>query len=225
MPFDAFRVSQAGETSKLETNTASFQGGAQELGASAADMLWHADNMLANMTKEMKGQLNAKELKIAHLAMERELEASIPDNFKRQYEDAKEFGGWKKAADLITANILSTVHNFVNDYYSSRGRAKTIVDTADNVSWSGYVSKSDVSSALSKLYPDITAGDIAVAQEKWANPGASDERLAEVRRVAEAEDAEVSQKAEEENYLARGVEALTGGRQRDIDEQTRDATR
>jgi len=180
MPFDAFEVTPSAEGSNLEMKTGSFTDKENKLGEKVSQTLNDADKMLANMTKEMKSDLSADELKVAHLAMEQELENSIPSNFAKLYDSTET---WADTADLVTAHILSTVNDFVNSYLSG-GRSKHIAETIDDASWFGGMDASDVPSVFKKL--GLTKGDAAVAQAKWNEPNISDDRLASIRREADA---------------------------------------
>jgi hypothetical protein len=54
--------------------------------------LKRAQDELDRMSDYMETKLNKNELRVANLAIERELEKNIPDRFKEQYEQTKDWG-------------------------------------------------------------------------------------------------------------------------------------
>ena len=120
--------------------------------------------------------------------MEQELEDSIPAGFATAYERAG--SSWQLAANLVTAEILSTVQDYVNDYLAG-GRPKEIEQKVDKYSWFGGMGADDLPTVFDRL--GLDKGDIAVAQAKWKNPDATEQELAQIRR-----------KADEGNFLEQG---------------------
>ena len=192
MGFDAFKTSAEAGSSKLEMKAESFTDGENQLGESVSAVLDSANNILGNMTEEMKNALTGAELKAAHLAMEQELEDSIPAGFATAYERAG--SSWQLAANLVTAEILSTVQDYVNDYLAG-GRPKEIEQKVDKYSWFGGMGADDLPTVFERL--GLDRGDIAVAQAKWKKPNSTEQELAQIRR-----------KAEEGNLLEQGWVAI-----------------
>lgn len=160
MAFEAFNVvptGAEGETKlKVNKNAFAVEG---ELGDAVDKALDEVQKRLDFMQKKMKKDLNTAELKIANLAIEEELESSIPPSFRDAYDQEE---SWSEAARLIAGNILVNVNHYigevVNDDLTGTGklmgadasRLRRVIDVVDAESWTDDVSKEE-------------AGDIYVA--------------------------------------------------------------
>jgi len=169
---EAFNVVPKGQETKLQVNTNAFKE-ENEIGKKAAEALAEIQGRLDFMQKHLKKDLNVSELKVANLAIEQELEDSIPPNFKKAYEAA---GSWSEAARLITGNILTNVNHFIgekvrNDFSGTgdimgAGRLQKVIDVVDSESWTDSVSKSeagDIYTALEKSRGRTPARDAVIA--------------------------------------------------------------
>ncbi|MFH0837656.1 MAG: hypothetical protein V1880_00100 [Patescibacteria group bacterium] len=161
MPFEeAFNVVPKGKETKLEVNVNAFKSG-NEFAETAKARLEEIQSRLDFMQKHLKKDLNTAELRMANLAIEKELEDSIPDSFSKEYFDANT--SWPEAAALIAGKILTNVNHFIGEKVSNdltgtgdlqvKSRLRKVVDIVDSESWTGDVSKSE-------------AGDIYTALEK-----------------------------------------------------------
>lgn len=162
---EAFNVVPEGEGSKMEVNTNAFKDG-NELGAEAQTKLTDLQKKLDDMQETMKKDLNADELRVANMAIERELEASIPDQFRTEYESAQD---WERAANAIQYHILSAVNTFM--YV----RLQQIIKTVDDESWTGSVSKDEVASIIRDLDPTLTPDEVLAFQDRYSAPSALEE--------------------------------------------------
>lgn len=186
MPFqEAIQATEEAEGSKLEMNVKAFTDEENNLGESVQDVLIKAQDQLDQMHEYMETELNKDELRVANLAIERELEKSIPNRFKSAYEQA---GTWPEAADLITEHILSNIQDF------AASRLKKIVEIVDDESWIGSPSKDEVEDILKDIDPNISKGDIAALQAKYQNPYLTDNELAIIR---EQSDVTIAQKTKD----------------------------
>jgi len=173
MPFqEALQTTETTEGSKLEVNMDAFTDSENKLGETAQDVLTQAQDMLKQMHKTMESDLNEGELRAANLAIERELENSIPNRFKQAYEKAE---SWGEAADLITEHLLSNIQDFVAN------RLNQVVETVDDESWIGSPSKDEVGDILEDIDSNISRGEKVALQAKYQNPYISDSELAMIR--------------------------------------------
>jgi len=115
----------------------------------AQNVLTEIQRRLDFMQKNLKKDLNTAELKVANLAIEEELEESIPSSFRKAYEETE---SWDEAAKLISKNILTNVNKFIgeavkNDMRTGKldknSRLAKVIDIVDAESWTGSVSKSE----------------------------------------------------------------------------------
>ena len=107
---EAFKVVTNDQESKLEVNTDALSAGKDLEGGvrAKADQL---QKQLDSMQDRLKADLGTGELKAAWKAIESELEASIPDNFKGRYESAD----WPTRATMIQTEILDEVGQFMQN--------------------------------------------------------------------------------------------------------------
>lgn len=154
MPFDAFKAS--GDSIKIETESFKNKG---EIGKPATEQLKVVQAELNKITARMKGDLNKQELKLATLAVERELEDSVPDNFKMYYDRAET---WNDAAELITGDVLSTVQDFIVS------GLEDVISVVDEESWTDNLNKGEVEDVLKDLDPTITQGEIDEIYATWS---------------------------------------------------------
>ena len=167
------------------------------MGKSVKDMVEAINKHLEAMTEQMGIKLEEKqELKMALLVIERDLENSIPPNFKNAYENT---GDWRDAAELVTAHILSGPQKYLTEYYAQTPALQKVIKTVDAETWTATLDEGEREDVLRDIDPNISEADIAVVQAKWNNPDISEEQVAAIRR----------QKGEG-SYLARGLLAITG---------------
>lgn len=157
MPFDAFKSSN----DSIQVKTESFKDKG-ELGGTAESELNKVQEELNRIMDKMKDPLNKKELKLATLAVERELEGGIPDDFRYYYEKTDD---WSEATKLITGDILGTVQDFVTN------RLATVIDVVDAESWTDNLDKGEVGDVLKTLDPTITKSEIEKLYARWNGKG------------------------------------------------------
>jgi len=148
---EALQVRETGESSKLEINANAFTNEENELSESAKFTLKRAQDELDSMSDYMETKLNKEELRVANLAIERELEKSIPERFKEDYRNAE---NWPEAVNLITEHVLKNIQDFISS------RMKKVVETVDDESWTSSLSKGEVEDILKDIDPDITDDQI-----------------------------------------------------------------
>lgn len=133
---------------------------------------------LNEMQKRAKDRwnMNSDEFRLAVLAMENELDLSVPDNFREAYKQAK---SPEEAAQIITRDILKKVHDFttatMREVVSREGitrripvgpsRAEYLAEQAANLSIAS-VSKEDAVAYLRGIDPNITDAEV---NQIWAN--------------------------------------------------------
>ncbi len=164
MPFDAFKASAdsvtvSTEAFKKEGDHAPVQG---ELNKVQAEL---------NKIKGLMSPLDKKEAKLANLAIEKELEAAIPDveyDGYYSFEDAYNHKAkdWESAKKLITTGILNTVQTFI------AGRALQVIDTIGDENMIFDLDLDDAKSALGKL-GSLSEAEINEIGGKWASNEAS----------------------------------------------------
>jgi hypothetical protein len=166
MPFqEAFNVKpNVKEGAKMEVNANAFQRGGQ-LEEKAATEIKSVQENLNWMQQRMKKDLNADEMKVAWLAIERELENSIPSTFKASYEGAN----WTERAELINGQILSGLEQFI------RTRLEDVIAITDDESWTGSVSRSEAANILKKLNPSVTDDEVKAFQARYVQPNLLDQ--------------------------------------------------
>ncbi|MBN2087627.1 hypothetical protein JW758_04735 [Candidatus Peregrinibacteria bacterium] len=154
MGFDAFKATNEA----VAVNKEAFAKDG-EIGQSAEDELNKVQGELNKVTKKLKSDLNKNEIKLATLAIERELENEMPDDFKMYYDRAKD---WTEAASEITSSVLSRVQNFVT------GRLEKVVSIVDEESWTDNLDKGEVEDVLKELDPNISSAEIEQLYSKWS---------------------------------------------------------
>jgi hypothetical protein len=115
---EAFKVETKEGQPPLQVNAALFAENPNALAAGqglAAEVETVSDTIqrkLNEMQKQAKDRwgMNGDEFRLAMLAMENELDLSVPDNFREVYKAAKTP---EEAAQVISRNILQNVHNFM----------------------------------------------------------------------------------------------------------------
>lgn len=157
---EAFNVVPEGEGAKLAVSKGPFKEGS-ELDSKVEDRLDEVQKKLDEMQKTMKEDLNADELKVASLAIERELENSIPGSFKKEYEQSET---WSECADLVTQHILENVNSFAIN------RLKKVIDAIDSESWTGSVDKDEVADILREIDPGISDEEVEALQNRYSSP-------------------------------------------------------
>jgi|GEM_PF-5586798 len=184
MPFDAFKVESKDSQPPLQVNANLFAENPNALAAGqglATEVKTVSDTIqrkLNEMQKRAEGRwnMNSDEFRLAVLAMENELDLSVPDNFREAYKNAK---SPEEAAQVITRNILMPVNNFVNatmrEVVSSTGairripvgpsRAEYIATKAADISIAS-VNKGEAVAFLKGIDPNITDQEV---NNIWAN--------------------------------------------------------
>jgi len=158
MPFEeALQIKEVPEGSKLEVNVNAFTNKENELRESLQYTLKRAQDELGRMSGYMKTKLNKEELRVANLAIKRELEKNMPPDFMEQYREAKD---WGEAVNLITKNILENIQRFATN------RLEKVVKIVDDESWTSSLRKDEVEDILKNLDPNITDEQILAFQRQ-----------------------------------------------------------
>jgi hypothetical protein len=189
MPFEgALEVTGTGEQAKLEVKMETFMDAEDSEYGYIGDALTKVQKHLDFLKEAVdKSDIDEDEPRLLFLAIERELENSIPERFDKEYKEAKEAGNSKEAADLITKNILKKVQDFVIEKaefeFRQTDKLQNIIDTIDNALWFDQVDiPQDIEDVMKKLDKDISKADIAVIQAKWLNPNITDGELLALRQ-------------------------------------------
>lgn len=192
------------EETKIEVRAETFMDAEDHEYGAIADALTKVQEYLDGIKDivDRDNVINEDEPRLLYLAIERELENSIPGNFKILYKEAKEAGKPQEAANLITKNILGKLQEFVIEKsrfeFQKTPKLEEIIGTIDNALWGDEIDKpEDIEGVMKKLDKDISKSDIAVIQAKWNNPYLMDDQILAIRY-----------KAEDENLLKKGKHAL-----------------
>ncbi len=147
MPFEAFKVVPKGKKTKLEVDASAFKD-ADGLGKEVTKELSKVQGRLNAMNKYLgnKKGMSAKELEVANMIIEEELEDSIPNTFRTAYKKA---GSWEAAAELIASNILTKVNKFIGivaktGKFKKTSLLKRMANIASSESWTEGLSESEV---------------------------------------------------------------------------------
>lgn len=179
MPFqEAFKVETKEGQPPLQVNAKLFAENPNALTAGqglSTEVKTVSDTIqrkLNEMQRQAKGRLNMNddEFRLAVLAMENELELSIPDNFREVYKAAKTP---EEAAQIITRDILKKVHDFTSatmrEVVSREGvtrripvgpsRAEYLAERAANISLMS-VDQEEAVAYLKSIDPNITDQEV-----------------------------------------------------------------
>lgn len=155
---EAFTVAPKGKDKEvtMEVNANAFQVGGR-VEQQAADRIKFIQENLDYMQKRLKPPLNSDELKVAWLAIERELEEvkapkSVQDIIREQNVSQSE------AVNIALGNILTGVEDFV------RTRLQTVIDIVDDEDWIGSVSKDEAGTILTDIEKSRDANSHLSAQ-------------------------------------------------------------
>jgi len=220
MPFEAaFDITGAGEEAKLEVRMDTFMDEEDHEFGNIGNALTKVQEYLDGLKEIVdRSDINEDEPQMLFLAIERELENSIPDKFAKEYAEAKKAGKTEKAAELITNHILQKIQDFVIEKarfeFQQTEKLQKWIDTTDNTLWGDEIDNAeDIKTVLENIDPNVSAADVAVVQAKWRFPNLADSCIASIRK----------QYGESGSLLAQGAKAISGGRYAEMDKQIEEA--